>query len=417
MKNKILRNTVFLLVLGTLAGCGGKSLSPEDFEIAAKEIAHSVPLVVERSAGVTIRPNVFREEHGISTVPVLKDGNNLTLITEGTLKFEDEDEGIDINTKFKVDWSYLQNENYGTFEFDKDKAGNFAIPGYPIYEPEFDAGGNEIHVVPEAKAARLYAIIKIGKMSKSFSFDMIFEPQMKIEIVPLIEVRELPLGEVIGVRGYVTGVFPDWNTAGIVDGETGLGIYHLDYDFPNSLAVGDLVQIVGQTGNHNGLSQVAFIKDVKILEPADYPEIKKAVIQSYSLDDLEDQLDRIESDLTGPLQDKDNAIVKFTAPFKFKAVHNRDGKDIGFAGFDLTGAKHTNVILEGTTSTGTKFDVKLSINYHMGTAEQTKFKTWLQEHENDDIYFLGPLSAYNELVLGPYEFDGPYGPALATTLQ
>lgn len=419
MKN-IFKPTLLLGLMAMLAvGCtpntssseGGDStsepeatLTAEEFELAFNHIAMTVPLAVEKTVGVTIQTNLYRAAHDLA-MPVLKGGNDIALTTSGALVYEDEENDVYLYPNYTVSWAFLDNESYGSFEFETDRAGVYtAVPGYPTYLPEYDGGGNPTHVVPNAKSARLYALIKIGDHEKRANIDLVLEPQQIIEYVSLLEVRERNAGDVVGVRGYVHGIFPDWNTAGIGDGRWGLGLYRLDSGFKDSMQIGELVEVVGQVSNFNGLSQLQYIKSVKILDPAEWTDIKEPAIQVVSLDDLEDQLSRAKDDLTGPLQDKDNSILRFSEPLRFKRVEDRNGVEVGFAGFDLTGKVHTNVILGGTTSANKNFEVKLSINYHMLGENQEAFKTWLQAHQSDDIYYTGAISAYNELVLGPYEF-------------
>lgn len=382
-------------------------LTPEEFELAANHIALTVPLAVEKTTGATIHTNVFRAMHNIATTPVLKDGNAIGLTTSGTLVYEDEENDVWLYPSYTIAWSYLENEAYGTFEFETDRNGDYlANPGYPTYLPEYDGGGNPVHTVPAAKAARLYATVFIGEAYKRFNIDVILEPQALINFVSLLDVREATAGDLVGVRGFVHGIFTDWNTAGIGDGKWGLGLYRLDSGFINSMEVGELVEVVGQVSMFNGLAQLQWIKSVKVLDPADWPEIKRPEVQLVTHDDLADQLERGAGDLTGPLQDKDNALVKFDKPFTFKRVVNRENQDVGFAGFNVAGNDHTNVIMEGETSDGEKFEVKLSINYHMKEANQIAFRDFLQANQDKPIYYTGPLSWYNELVLGPYEFAG-----------
>ena len=138
MKKTIIKNMVLLFSLATLAGCGeggGKPLSEENFNIAIEQIALTVPLAVEKVTGATMYTNAFRAAHGTS-MPVLKDGNDLTLITSGKLNYEDEEKGVFLSPSFTVEWSFLERESYGEFKFETDaKTGAlYAIPQYPTYK-------------------------------------------------------------------------------------------------------------------------------------------------------------------------------------------------------------------------------------------------------------------------------------------
>ncbi len=436
MRKPFIKVGLMLMAIGLLAGCGRTSEDPvssqdpttsdpttsqiedkitdAEFAIAVDVIAKEVPLAIEKSAAQTIPTNTYRKSFDPEQpVPVLKDGNAIILTTGGTLNIEDEENEVYLYNPYTISWSYRgQGDETSTlahYTFENDAEGKLnAIPGYPTYKPEFDASNNPIHVIPADLFGRLYATVKIDDKEAVINIDMWLKAIEKIEYSTLLAVRELEDKTVVMVRGYVTGVFADWNAAGIGDGEWGLGLYRLDLDFKNAFQVGDLVEVVGKASNYNGLAQIGFIKSVKVLDPTDFPEIEKPAIQEYSLDDLKDQLGRASTDLTGPLQDKDNSIIKFTAPFKFVRVEDRNGVDVGFAGFDVTGSTHTNVVLEGKTSADVTFEVKLSINYHMGAAEQTLFKNFLEVNQAKEFYYTGPLSAYNELVLGPYAFEGTF---------
>lgn len=388
-------------------------LTQQEFDLVVDVIAKTVPIVVERNTGAIIRTNVYRNAQDPKiSVPELKDGNALTLIQGGTLTYEDDENEVYLYPEYTISWSYYgegdETSTYGTFEFETDKDGVLvATPGYPIYVPEFDGGGNPTHTVPPAKTARLYATVKIGEWTKRLNIDMYLMPQEKIEYYTMSAARELPNGTPIKVRGYVTGIFADWNSAGIADGAIGFGLYKLkDSGLDGVFSIGDLVEVTGLTSNYNGLAQLQWLKAAKVLDPADYPEIARPVVTEWTHDDLEQSLVLGVTDPTSPMLDTDNSLVKFNAPFKFLRVEDRNGADVGFGGFNTTGSAHTNVILEGKTSEDKAFEVKLSINYHMGAAEQQLIKAFLQANETKPFYYEGPMSSYNEFVLGPYHFEG-----------
>lgn len=404
---KIISGALLLGALVSITSCE-KALSEADFAAVSGYIAKTVPLVIEKSTGKTVYSNDARKATATELpIPDLDGGNDLFLITEGEYAYEDDDNEKYLYGKYTVTWTYYdqgkEDSDYGKFTFETDKDGKYnAIPGYPTYKPEYDGGGNALHVLPPTKSARLIATIKIGSLEKKVNFDMFLQPTALVEYYNFAQVRELAIGEVAGIRGYVTGIFPDWNTASIADGEWGFGLFRLDSGFANAFKVGDLIQVVGQYSVYNGLAQFQYIKKVTIIDEAQFPNIKKPIVNELTTDDLKDQLERSSTDLTGPLQDKESSLAKFNKPFTFKRVENREAVEVGFAGFDITGKLHTNVILETETSEGVKFEVKLSINYHMGVENQTAIKNFLVENQSKPIYYNGHLSAYNGLVLGPY---------------
>lgn len=439
---KPIRLTLLMLVVGLLAGCKPTASSSEpsasttepsttisepessseeevpplteaEFNLSVDLIAKTVPLVVERNTGTIVRTNIYRNaQDPVDPVPELKDGNSLTLIEGGTLTYEDDVNEVYLYPEYTITWSYNgQNDpetTLGTFVFEKDQDNKLmATPGYPTYEPEFDAQGNPVHIVPPAKVARLYATVRIGDWTKRLSIDMYLGAIEKINLISLPAIRDTKAGTVAKVRGYVTGVFPDWNTAGIADGKTGVGLYKLDASgFTNAFKVGDLVEAVGQVGNFNGLAQLSFIKAVKVLDKASFPEVKVPEFNDFTHDDLYQTLLLGNTDPTAPIFDKDNAMVRFDQPFTFKTVKDRQGNDIGLAGFVPDGKTHYNVILEGKTSEDIAFEVQMSMNYHMGLANHTAFKNFLVANENNAFFYEGPLTVYNELQFGPYQFEG-----------
>ncbi|MFA7449712.1 MAG: hypothetical protein WCY90_02740, partial [Bacilli bacterium] len=173
---KHLKIVTLLLAVGLLAGCKpkpsvdpsvdpGTSVSEEptseetpltqaEFDIAIDAIAKTVPLAVERNTGTIIRTNIYRNaQDPKDPVPDLKDGNALTLITGGTLSYEDEENEVYLYPNYEISWSYYgqgdETSTYATYEFETDKEGVLtAIPSYPVYVPEFDGGGNLISDIP-----------------------------------------------------------------------------------------------------------------------------------------------------------------------------------------------------------------------------------------------------------------------------
>lgn len=400
MKTNVIRGFVALLSLAALAGCGNsKQLSEAEFDIAIEHIAKSVPIAIDIVTGEIVPTTIGR---GTDPVPELKNGNNLKLITSGTLQYEDAVNDVYLYPDYKIAWSYFVSETHGKFELKEETDYMLAIPEYPTY-----VGGS---AVPDSKEVRLYADVTIGKRTERIRIDALLMPQELIEEFSLAEVRsEAASGQVIKVKGYVHGILADWNSAGIADGDWGLGLYRTEVAFKDKFAIGDLVEVVGEYSVYNGLSQVGQIKDITILNGDDYPEIKKPTLTTYTMDDLyEVTEDSWPGSINNKLFASDNSIATFDAPLRFVGVEDRDGKDVGFAGFDTTGKSHTNVILEGTNSSETKFEVTLSINYHMGSANQIAIKEWLQANQNNDIYYRGAISAYMKFVLGPYEFAGHF---------
>lgn len=417
MRKILLKTALLLTAIGLLAGCKPgptseteKPLTEAEFALAHEYIAKTVPLVIEKTTGAVVRTNIYRDSlNPKEAVPILKGGNDISLTTGGNLVYEDEDNGVYLYPSYEITWSYLGQDDeaspYAKFEFvtDAETGALSAKPDYPVYGDELDDQGKVI--MPPAKIARLYANLKIGEWSKNINIDIQLDPVEKVTWTSLIGARDIKAGTTIGVRGYVTAILKDFNSALIGDGVWGLNLYRLDIDFKDKIAVGDLVEVVGSAAFYNGLAQVSFIKSLTKLTASEWPEIKTPVVNEFTTDELKEQLELPMSDLSGPLLDKDSALVSFDKPFSFVRVEDRNGNNVGFAGFDTTGAIHTNVILKTTTSAGVEFEVTLAINYHMGSENQTAFKNFLESNATKEFNYVGPLGAYNMFNLGPMSFD------------
>lgn len=428
MKTHFRKLFVAALALVLITGCNGESSEPnksseepttsvtseeekqpltkEEFDYAYSEIVRTIPLVVDKTKGDTVHSNSYRGDHNLPYND-LKEGNDLFLTTGGSLYKEDEENDIYLDVEFSVEWSHVEAEGYGEFEYEVDDNGRLtAIPGYPRYRPEYDRD-IPIHVVPAKKPARLRAKITIGERNKTENFDMYLHPVQIIDWYRIRDIRDLEIGELIGVRGYVTGIFPDWNNATINDGEWGFGLFKLQ-DYANLFKVGDLIEAIGDFTVYNGLAQIQFIKSVKKVNASEHPEIKEPAWTTFTTDELADQLDRSTDDLTGALQDFDGALVKFDKPFRMVEVRDRDNEVIDISKMDITGKQHTDIIVEADTTDypiRDKVTIKLSINYHMGGDNQLAIRDFFIANGTAPFYYEGHLSAYNEFVLGPYTAD------------
>ena len=423
MKKTFVKIGLLLAVFGLLVGCDNSSsevvppssaseevvssseeevkLTEQEYQIAVNYIVRSVPLVLER--GVKVPTNVERAEaENPLPTPELKYGDNLLLITAGELKYEDEINGVYLYPEYTVTYSFLEQEPYAGFTFEYDDIGRyFAVPEYPRYEAEYDNGGNPIHTVPPAKAARLYVTIHIEERSTTFNMDMILEPQAIIHDYNLADVRSVPTGSVVRVYGYFNGYFSDWNNGVLCDGDVALGLFKLQ-EF-NHMELGKMYAVVGQFTVYNGLPQLQWIKTVSEVEPADHPTVKEPKAVVVSADDFADQLD-IGNELSGPLMHKVGTTVVLNFPLRYKAMLDRDGNAVEPGALEL--GKHADVVLTGKDSDNFEFEVKLSLNYHMGTDNQAAFRDFFVTNADADIYFTGPLGAYNAINLAPFAFEG-----------
>ncbi len=405
MRKNISRLSLALIALLSVVGCGKNNLSDDEFALVTEELLMTMPFIIDKTLSDTIFGNEYREKLDLTT-PELGDGNNLSLLTDGIYDYENEEEGIYLSGDFTVDWTFSTAHNFAKFDFEKDESGKLtAIPGYPTYKPNYNPQNVPLHTVPPSVAGRLIANIKIGKKVRSANFDVILHAVAVPEIYKLRETRDLNDGTTIGVRGYVTGIFPDWNNATINDGKDGFGLFKVQ-DYEDNFKVGDLIEAVGRFTVYNGLAQIQWVKSVKVLKPADYPEVEAPAYNEFTIDDIADQFDRASDDLTGPLQDKDSALVKFDKPFKVIDVRDRNNEQITIETMDTTGKTHTNIIVQAETTDfpdAETVEIKLSINYHMGAVEQKAIQAFFIALGDGEFYYEGHLSQYNEFVLGPHD--------------
>lgn len=405
MKKHISRLSLALVALFSVVGCGKSNLSDEEFVLVTDELLQTMPFIIDKTTSDTIFGNEYRAKLDLTT-PELKDGNDLILLTDGIYDYENEEEGIFLSGKFDVDWSFSTAYDFVGFDIEKDDRGILtAAPKYPTYKPDYDGSGKALHEVPDPVPARLVAEIKVGNKTRRANFDLILHSIELLEWYRLFETRDLKLGSTIGVRGYVTGIFPDWNNATINDGDDGFGLFKIQ-DYEDTFEVGDLVEAVGQFTVYNGLAQIQYIKRIKIVDPSAHPNIKKPEYNEFTIDDIADQFDRASTDLTGPLQDKDGALVKFDKPFKLVEVRDRDKQLIEISAMDVSGRYHTDIIVEAETTDYTeveKVQIKLSVNYHMGGENQKAIRDFFITNGKNPFYYEGHLSAYNEFILGPYD--------------
>jgi hypothetical protein len=77
-------------------------------------------------------------------------------------------------------------------------------------------------------------------------------------------VRNAPI---IRARGYVTGIFTDWNTSYITSGEYGLALFRTDIGYIDAFAKGDFIEVTGEAATFNGSRQIAWMTNLRILPP------------------------------------------------------------------------------------------------------------------------------------------------------
>lgn len=85
--------------------------------------------------------------------------------------------------------------------------------------------------------------------------------------------RQAPI---VRVRGFVTGIFTDWNTSYITSGEYGLALFRTDIGYIDAFAKGDFIEVTGDAATFNGARQIAWISSLRIIAPtSDEPVVRQ----------------------------------------------------------------------------------------------------------------------------------------------
>lgn len=387
LKRKFTILLLGFLTLGGVAGC--RDTSAQDRAIL-DDVAQYVPLLVDKTDGTTYRNTEVND---------LKDGNDLIAVTSGVRK----------GKNFNVAWSYREGDGLASFTIGEPKEGATDIliaPGYEEYEPVF-YGTSEVEDVtnkPKAKIGRLVATLSIKNTTKTMYFDFQLEPQWKITWLSIPEAKVAPAGQLIGVRGYVTGIFPDWNSLTIADGVDGYNFFKVMNFKNDGIKVGDLVAGVGSASGYNGLMQIGYIKRITLLDPADYPDVKNPEYTEITAQDFYDwRIASEEERLMTKLDGMDSALVSMRNLTLVK-ITDRDDMEIDHV---PTSNIHSNLVVtadvtqwDGTPGT---IEIRISLSYHMLPDNQAAFEEFFQANKGKKINYDGPLTWYNEPNLGPYE--------------
>jgi len=405
MKNKFIKVALFTTMLATIAGCGPTTsqvpsvseeastepvseLTKEEKQAVLLEVANFVPLVTENGTGTVL----YRDE-----VSDLVDGRDLTLRTKAT-----REEGV-----VTIAWSYKvgvdgAGRDLGTFAFtDIDGETTSARPGYPEYELQISAGGDDISVIPPTSVARLYADLTLEGETLRVYFDMYLQPQMRVDWVKLDVIRDTPLKTIVGARGYITTMYADNNALTVQDGEYALNFFKIQEFAAMGLKVGDYIEAVGEFGGYNGVSQLSWIKRLNIADPVENGAALPVVhdITPADFKEFFDATDPAAQFMT-KLYELDSARVKVDTPLKILRAIDANGVEIALSALPTTG-KHADIILGATVGT-TDIEIKLSLNYHIGPTVQQGLKDKLiAAGIGGHITYDGILSWYNEPILNP----------------
>lgn len=407
------KNTLFVLALASLtvlSACGNNnsnangstdtstvtSMTKEEIKEMLSSIGNDMPILTEVAKPGQKVPNV-----GDNKINQLLEGRALNAV-----KSVDYADGVLV----KIEWSH--NTSLANFEYsDIETSPNIKriTPDYPRYEFTQDSNGVDTSVIPPSTIGRLYAQISFGGESQRFVFDAELKAQPIVNYKNLFDVRNSTNNEIVGVRGYITAIQPDYDLIFIQDGDYGLGLYKAQAFKDAGLKVGDYVESAGSWRPYQGLNEIGWLKFINVItNPEDYGA-KEPVVHSLEPQDFYDYqvaLSETEKEET-KIADRDGSRIKIDKPMKFKRVEvmvNKVFVDKPAAEFPTDGTSHANVYIsapvvdaEGKTI---EFEFILYVSYHIGKEAQQGIKDFLVANWNKEFTYNGWLSSYNAPVLG-----------------
>ncbi len=381
--------TLLSTALIALSACGGTSNDLTDAEklTILQDVAQYVPLVTEAGTGTVLYNDELTE---------LKDGRDLYVVTSAVRQSQN----------VSISWSYKEGNDGGgnplaTFELrDNDETTKIARPAYPEYDLLIDSAGNDISVVPPIQAAQLKATLSLGEVEHTTAYNIWLYPQMKIEWKELDVIRETEISAIVGARGYVTSIYPDYDAITIQDGDYALTLYKMQ-SYSGTVAIGDFVEAAGSWRPYNGLAEIGWIKRFNKADPAEFGA-ELPTVHTFTPADFKEwyDADGPTEQFTTALFDFDSARIKIDEPMTILRAEDRENNEIALSELPV-GNTHANIILGATVGEET-VEIKLSLSYHIGTAAQQAIKDKvIAAGLGAEVQFDGILSWYNEPVLGP----------------
>lgn len=407
MKNKLLKFALFTTVLAGLAGCGPtptdstptseepvsvSELTKEEKIAVMQEVAEFVPIVTEDGTGTVIYSDQVTD---------LKDGRDLTVRTKvnrfGNL--------IDISWTYRegLDGAGNPLASYEVKPIDEETAS--VRPAYPVYDLVINSSGQDVSVVPPVAIGRLYANLAFGGETLRVSFDMYLTPQIRIDWKKLDVIRDTEINAVVGARGYITSIYPDYDAITIQDGAFALTLYKTQAYSGRGLKIGDFIEAAGSWRPYNGLAEIGWIVRLNLADPVEH-DAALPITHEFSPADFKEWYDAetpTEQFLTA-LYDYDSALISIDEPMTILRAENREAVEIALADLPTTNV-HANIILGATVGEGT-VEIKLSISYHVGPAVQQALKDKLiAAGLGAHVTYEGILNWFNEPVLGIMSAD------------
>jgi hypothetical protein len=165
-------------------------------------------------------------------------------------------------------------------------------------------------------------------------------------------VRQAPI---IRARGYVSGIFTDWNTSYITSGEYGLALFRTDIGYRDAFAIGDYIQVIGEATTFNGSRQISWISSIKIIPPmGDEPVIRQLNANNFSSSTVANNGQQFRDGSLVRLSNLQFDSVTSGAPASGPMIGTSNHLAIRFKVFD------------GTTS----YNVSAYLNYRLGVTKR-----------------------------------------------
>lgn len=173
---------------------------------------------------------------------------------------------------------------------------------------------------------------------------------------------------IVRVRGFVSGIMTDWNTAFITSGEYGMALYRPDIDWRDSFAIGDFIEVTGDAATFGGSRQISWITNIK-LAPATDPEIviRQLTASQFSSTSVANNAQRY----------RDGSMVRL-ANLQFEVITAGE--------LPIGAANHLAIrmkVIDGDNA----YTVNMYLNYHVGQAKrQAMYDIFSQATLGSDTY-------------------------------
>lgn len=155
----------------------------------------------------------------------------------------------------------------------------------------------------------------------------------------------------VRVRGFVSGIMTDWNTAFITSGEYGMALYRPDVDFRDAFAIGDFIEVTGEAATFGGSRQISWMTNIK-LAPATDPEISIRQLTASQFSSV--------SVANSAQRNRDGSMVRL-ANLQFETITS--------GALPIGASNHLSIrmkVIDGDNS----YTVNMYMNYHVGQAKR-----------------------------------------------